>query len=308
MLTDLGYVQIPLLASMLLGGCAAKLGRAVQRRSIDAGLGPTALFPLRLRRPAAAALCAVECAFGIGLILTCGQFGVREARLVRLGTGLLFVVATCTLIELRNVRPDIGCGCFGEFSASPITSRTLARSALLAVAAFGSMAVHPIELPRTAGNAAQLLGLFAAELAGFGLLSPEIREVLVRIGYSKPCELRLLSQEQSLGLLARSAQWRRHGDLLADQQPSDTWRELCWWYFAFPSAHAGRNAELVFAMYLQHRRPTVLTALVDSATGAVLSWPAEPARPVSPRSPRSLRPRLRTAPVARSEMPSRPLG
>ena len=54
MLTTFSYIQIPLLALMLLGGCAAKLGRAVQRRSIDAGLGPTALFPLRLRPLAAA--------------------------------------------------------------------------------------------------------------------------------------------------------------------------------------------------------------------------------------------------------------
>ena len=49
MLTALGQAQIPLLAAMLLGGCAAKFARGIRRRSIDAGLGPTALFPLRLR-------------------------------------------------------------------------------------------------------------------------------------------------------------------------------------------------------------------------------------------------------------------
>ena len=42
-------VQIPLLAALLLGGCATKLVRALRAGSLDAGLGPTALFPMRLR-------------------------------------------------------------------------------------------------------------------------------------------------------------------------------------------------------------------------------------------------------------------
>ena len=49
MLRELGDIQIPVLAFMLLGGCSAKAARAIRRRSITAGLGPTALFPLRLR-------------------------------------------------------------------------------------------------------------------------------------------------------------------------------------------------------------------------------------------------------------------
>lgn len=279
MLTALGDVQIPLLAAMLLGGCLAKLGRVLQVRSIDAGLGPTALFPIRLRRPVAFALCAIEFGFGVGLILTSGQLGrSTPAELVRLGTGLLFLVATCALIELRSVRPDIGCGCFGEFSVTPITGRTILRSAMLAAAALGTIYTRPIRLPQTAGSALSMLLLLLAELAIFGLLSPEVRDVLVRIGYSAPCELRVLSAEQTLAVLQRSAHWRRYSGLIADQQPSDMWRELCWRYITFPSQQDYRDAELVFAVYLQHRRPTVLSALVDSATGAVLPWPAGSAR------------------------------
>src|SRR5260221_10705745 len=129
MLTELGVAQIPLLAAMLVGGCSAKFARAVQRRSIDAGLGPTALFPLKLRPWAAGMLCAVEFGMGIGLIVTAGTLGAgAPAKLVRVGTCLLFVVATCALIELRSIRPDIGCRCFGDFSSTPITTRTLLRS------------------------------------------------------------------------------------------------------------------------------------------------------------------------------------
>jgi hypothetical protein len=181
-------------------------------------------------------------------------------------------VATCALIELRSARPDLGCGCFGDFSSAPITSRTLVRSALLAVAALATVRLPPIQLPRSAGQAGVFLLLFTAELAMFGAISPEVRDLLVRIGYSAPCELRVQSQEQTLAILRRSAQWRRHSDLVSDPRPADAWRELCWRYLTFPSTVA--DAQLVFAVYLLHRRPMVLSALVEVATGAVLPWPA----------------------------------
>ena len=282
MLTDLGDIQIPLLAAMLLGGCAAKVARAIRRRSVGAGLGPTALFPLKLRPLAAGTLCAVELAIGTGLIVTAGSFGAgAAAHLIRLSACLLFVVATCALIELRSIRPDIGCGCFGEFSTSPITARTLTRSILLAAAALGTVWVQPmVRLPQTASAATPTLVMLLAELGLFGLLSPEVRDVLVRIGYSAPCELRLLSQEQTIATLHRSTQWRRHHALIADDQPADVWRELCWRYVAYRSRYNGREAELVFAVYLQNRRPAVLSVLVDAATGAVMPWPVSSGRPI----------------------------
>ena len=290
MLTALGDVQIPLLAVVLLGGCVTKFARVVQRRSVDAGLGPTALFPLRLRKPIAIMVCVAEFGAGNGLILTSGDFGRgNPAALVRLGTGLLFLVATCALIELRNMRPDIGCGCFGDFSTAPVTGRTLARSALLSAAALGTIRLPPIQLPRSGGGAVALLTLFTAEIGLFGLLSPEVRDILVRIGYSAPCELRVISAEQTLAALQRTAQWRRHYSLIADQQPSDMWRELCWRYIVFPSQYGEREAELVFAVYLQPRRPAVLSALVDTATGAVLPWPVSSPHPAPAWWPPSLR-------------------
>src|SRR6266487_3226184 len=173
LLTALGDAQIPLLAAMLLGGSTAKFARSVRRRSIEASLGPTALFPLKLRPWAAAILSAIEFGMGIGLILTAGTLGAgAPARLVRLGTCLLFVVATCALIELRSIRPDIGCGCFGDFSSTPITGRTLLRSVLLAVAALGTVSVPPMQPPRAFGDAVPMLLILVAELVVLAVLSP----------------------------------------------------------------------------------------------------------------------------------------
>jgi hypothetical protein len=290
LLRALGDVQIPLLAAMLLGGCATKAARTIRHWSMDAGLGPTALFPMRLRRPVAMAMCAIELGLGIGLILTSGQGGRGDpARLARLGTSLLFVVATCALIELRNVRPDVGCGCFGEFSTTPVTGRTVARSALLAGAALATIWLPPLQLPQTAGQAVLLLSLLAAELVVIGLLSPEVRETLIRIGYSAPCELRILAAEQTLSALQHSSQWSKHKNLIAEPRPSDVWRELCWRYVAFPSRYAEREAEVVFAVYMQQRRPVIHSALVDTVTGAVLPWPTEPRRRVAAPVPLWLR-------------------
>jgi hypothetical protein len=307
-ITALGDVQIPLLAAMLLGGCAGKFTRTVRHWSMDAGLGPTALFPLRLRRPVAVVMCAAEFGFGVGLILTSGQRGQGgPAEFSRLGTGLLFVVATCALIELRNIRPDVGCGCFGDFSTAPVTGRVLARSALLAVAALATVRLRPVQVPQTTGRAGLLLFFFIAELAVIAALSPEIRQTLVRIGYSAPCELRVLAPEQTLAALQRSAQWRKHCDLISDQHPADMWRELCWRYFAFPSRYGDRDAELVFAVYLEQRRPAVHSALVDTVTGAVLPWPVDAARPASVLLPRWLRGVSERA-ADRTAEPARPPG
>ena len=46
-------LQLLVLAMIMLGAAAAKLSRVLRAGSLSAGLGPTELFPARLRRPAA---------------------------------------------------------------------------------------------------------------------------------------------------------------------------------------------------------------------------------------------------------------
>jgi len=266
-------VQIPLLAAMLLGGCTAKLARTLRPGAGDKGAGPTVLFPMRMRLPLALTMCAVEAGLALGLILTAGsRIGAgAPATCVRLGTFLLFLVATSALIELRQTRPDAGCGCFGDFSTAPVSGRTLARSVLLAIAALATLGLRPIEPPASAGAALELIIVLCVELVVIGILSPEVGEGLIRLGYSEPCELRYIPAARTVAALRRSKAWRRYSGLVSSGTPSDVWRELCWRYVVYPGSVQGRRAEIVFAVFLQHRRPAVHVAVVDAATGLPFS-------------------------------------
>jgi hypothetical protein len=279
-ITAVQEVQIPVLSAMLLAGCAGKLTRTIRLGSMDEGLGPTSLFPLQLRRPMAMLICAIECGLGIGLIVTAGDLGRGEvADALRLGTCVFFTIGLCALLELRTSRPDVGCGCFGDFSTAPVSGRTIARAVLLAIAALSTIGLPPLRLDQPGTGASLLLGIFAAELVVMVALSPELGEGLVRLGYSEPCELRALAVERTLAALRKSAQWRRHADMITADTPADVWREMCWRYVVFPSGYGGRPAEIVFAVYLRQRRPPVLCALVDATTAEVIPWPEPPARP-----------------------------
>ncbi|HTZ91468.1 MAG TPA: MauE/DoxX family redox-associated membrane protein [Streptosporangiaceae bacterium] len=267
-------VQIPLLATMLIAGCATKLLRMGRAAAADGRVGPTALFPMHLRRPVAIALCVAEGGLGIGLIVTAGPFGQpTAANCIRIGCCLLFLIAISALIELRQTRPDVGCGCFGDFSTAPVSGRTLARSALFAIAALTTYNLGPISRPATTAEGLRLAAILVAEMLLIAALSPEVGEGLVRLGYSEPCELRDVPTWRTLTALRRSKYWRRYADLITSDVPVDVWRELCWRYIVYPARYADRPAEVVFAVFLQHRRPVVHVALVDSSTGVALESP-----------------------------------
>ena len=145
-------VQVPLLAVLLIGGCAAKARRGLGARSIDAVIGPTAMFPFRLRRPVGIAISAGEFALGVGLLVTAGRFGTGGPALaVRVATALLFCTAVFALAELRSRRPDVGCGCFGDVSSTPVNWRTITRAALLSAAALASIGARPVHMSRSPG-------------------------------------------------------------------------------------------------------------------------------------------------------------
>jgi hypothetical protein len=310
LLTSIEEVQIPLLAAMLLGASGTKVVQMLRAGSVGVALGPTALFPAHLRKPAAAALCFIEFGLGAGLILTAGTFGSGvPATSIRLASCLLFVVATCALIELRANRPEVGCGCFGDLSKAPVSARALVRSALLALAGLATIWLKPIVRPTSTG-AIQLLAILFVEMLLIGALSPEIGESLIRLGYSEPCELRDVPSLRTLAALRRSRPWRRYSPLITSDTPADVWRELCWRYVVYPSSYEGMPAELVFAVYLQQRRPAIRAALVDSATGQALPWPVTPSgrgrvRLQSAREAPRLRAGVSTPPTApvRTDMP-----
>ncbi len=284
-LTAIREVQIPLIAALMLGACSTKLLRVLRTWSIGDALGPTALFPLRLQKPLAVIFCGIECGLGIGLILTAGRLGHgAPADCIRLGAGLMFMVATSALLELRATRPDVGCGCFGDFSTAPVSGRTLARSALLAAAALSTLGLPAISQPRLGAETTTLLAIMVIELIVLAALSPELGEALVRLGYSEPCELRAVPAERTLAALRRSKHWRRHAGIITSDTPIDVWRELCWRYVVFPARYRGRSTDVIFAVFLQQHRPAIHVALVDVGTGEPVPWP-----PVPPRAGESAR-------------------
>jgi Methylamine utilisation protein MauE len=287
-LAALREVQIPLLALLLIGACLLKLSRVLRARSVDVALGPTALFPLNLRRPVAMAMCAVEMSLGILLLVTAGPFGRgMPATAVRAGTILLMVTAVGALVELRQRRPDVGCGCFGDLSSTPVSLRTITRSAVLAVAAAVTIGVPPVRLPPPGAALALRLTLLAVEFVLIAALSPEIGEALIRLGYSEPCELRVVPVQRTLAALHKSRAWHKHFPVLVSGQPVDVWRELCWRYLVYPGRYGGRDVEVVFAVYLRARRPAVRAAVVDAATDSVLPAIAvlAPPAPVADQRP-----------------------
>ncbi len=296
LLADLQDIQPPLIAGILIGGCMAKLSRVLRstgwrgggcrRRvpsepaiaggrapgpALDAGLGPTQLFPLRLRRPLAMIMCAFEMGLGLALLVTVlpvgtragtALFAPRAATGARIAAAAFFLVAAAALVELRGRRPDLGCGCFGDLSSEPAGCRSLARALLLSGAALISVETPALYLPPRGHGALLFLGVVCAELAVIAALSPELSEALVRLGYTDPCELRLLPADRTLAALRRSRQWRKHAQAITTELPIDMWRELCWRYVVFPYRQDGRNAEVVFAVQLKRRHPVVQAAVL----------------------------------------------
>jgi hypothetical protein len=262
-------VQVPLLAALLLGGCAAKLRRAISTRSIAREMGPTALFPVRLHRPVAIVVCVSELALGVGLLVTAGRFGAGSPALaVRALTVVLFVTAVGALHVLHTRRPAAGCGCFGDLSDTPVNWRTLTRTALFCGAAVATLFAPALHRPASAAEAMAVLGVLVIEVSVLVALSPEFAEVMVRLGHTEPCEVRRLPVARSLSSLRASPQWRQYHRYLLAREPTDVWREGCWRFAVFPGMLTGRRVEVVFAVYLKSRRTRVRVGLYDSSAAS----------------------------------------
>lgn len=271
-LRDVRELQVLLLAVMLLGGCASKGSRVIRDRSFASALGPAGLFPWRLRRPIMLVMCVVEFGLGLALLATAGRFGMGlPAAGVRSATALFFLIATGTLYEVRQRRPDVGCGCFGDLSDTPIGLRTIARAGLLCLSAVAATGAPPLRMPSSSREAAFMVCVLGLELVLIAALSPEIAEIGVRLGYSEPCELRRLPVSRTLAALRVSSQWRRYAGQVVGDAPVDVWREACWRFVVFRGLDGNRPVDIVFAVYLQARRPPVRVAVLDDATDEVLS-------------------------------------
>ncbi|MFC4531022.1 MauE/DoxX family redox-associated membrane protein [Sphaerisporangium dianthi] len=256
----LATAALALLVLFLLLGGGAKLVTAGS--DADPGglsrLGPGVLVPERWREPF-----MIFCAVGEVVLAVCLLF--TRHPLPRWGTITFFSVATYVLWELRRRRPDVGCGCFGEASSSPVGLRSIGRAAVLAGMAV-VVSVVPVSgmdlLSRASWELAAALGTGLALLVA---LSPEWSEAIARVKYRAPCEQRPVPSGRAAARLRASAEWRSHAPLLLADEPSDSWRELCWRFFVYPARTAvGARADVVFAVYLSGRRPPVRVAVVGA--------------------------------------------
>src|SRR5207248_3264944 len=173
-------MQVPLLALVLLGACAAKMSRMLRVRSVLVVLDATSLFPPRLRRPATMAVCLTELCLGVGILLTSGRAWHGWAAGVRLAAALFFLIAMCAVVELRQFRPGLGCGCFGDLSSRPPGLRSVLRAGLLGAAALVSIPGGELTLPPAGPAAALDLGILVAEFLLVAAVSPEVGDVPAR--------------------------------------------------------------------------------------------------------------------------------
>ena len=254
-------VQPPLIAGILIGGAPPSSAGWCASGSIDAALGPTQLFPVRLRRPVAMVMCAIEMALALGcwLILylrsESAPDGAVRARQRPCGSDR----GCC--VPRRHLRAGRAAGAPGPTWAAaasvtsarpPVGGRVAGRSAAArrGRADLRSRA-RPCSLPPR--GAAALL--FARDRRGRdGRWSPPCRRRSARRWSGSATRTRAscgpLPAERTLAALHRSSHWRRHVQaLITAAGPVDMWRELCWRYVVYPGELHGRPVELVFAVF-----------------------------------------------------------
>ncbi|MBV2364342.1 methylamine utilization protein MauD [Streptomonospora sp. NEAU-YY374] len=255
-------VQLPLLAVLLLLGALAKSADRSRR-----GQGPAVLLPPRWRRPATLANGAAEGVLAVAVMVLPGLPG----GLARGAVAALFAGAAVALVVLRRTAPDMGCGCFGSLSTTPVDWRSITRGALLAVAAGVT-----VGLPATGAGvvAAPTLGhgaVLVVEVALLAALSPELVELRKRALSGTPCEVREVPVSTALARLRASDVWRTNAGLVVADDPEDVWRQGCWSLAAFAGRRDGRDVDVVFAIPVEGRRPAVRAAVTDRETGEVLA-------------------------------------
>jgi hypothetical protein len=140
----------------------------------------------------------------------------------------------------------------------------------LCVAAAVTIGLPPLRMPSSAATAEMWLAVLAFELSLIAFLSPELGEILVRLGYSEPCELRRLPVERTMTALHASSPWRRYARQISSAAPIDVWREGCWRFVVYAGVARDRRVDIVFAVYLQSRRPVIRAAVLDAHTDEVL--------------------------------------
>lgn len=257
--------QTVLLATVLMTACVAKLlvrepvhGPLTEVHGVPVPVELRWTAALRHSRPLTLALGAAEGGLGVALLIT-------SHLSVRVAATLSFAAATWVVVELRNRRPDAGCGCFGGLSSKRVGRRSVARAALLTGAAIVSLGGTESGLHLLRADPGPVCLVAVLELALFAALSPELGSLLrMRHRAPVPCERRRSPLTESYATLRASDPWREHRRLLTDSEPLDVWREGCWRLVVFPARLDDQDVEIVFAVSTGERHRTVRVAVVEA--------------------------------------------
>ncbi|WP_393916201.1 MauE/DoxX family redox-associated membrane protein [Halostreptopolyspora alba] len=242
--------------------------------------GAASLLPVSARRWFTRAHGAAE-VVAAGVLLTLTGPGGDTARVA---TATLFAGGVGVLLVLRRRDPEMGCGCFGGLSTTPIGWRVITRAALFAVAAASTVGLDTSGFG-VLGALTPWHGMtIVAEVVLLVALSPESRELAVRLGRRDPCETRVVSVRGTRTRLMLSGVWRANAAFLVNRRPLDVWRRGCWRFLHYSGRRRGRPVDVVFGVPLHGRGSAVRVAITDAETG--VSLPALGATPPGEPEPR----------------------
>lgn len=282
MIDMIAALQPPVLGAVLIWSARVKLfsrhaPAAAQRTALPRLLGQ------RRALPAYRLLGGVELALGALLLLPPARRPAAAAA------ALLAVGFLAYLAYARRAAPASSCGCLSA-RATPVSGRSLARAALLVVAA--SLAVlapggWPAALTTRAPAGPVVL---LAEAALVVALSPELDATWLlplrrlRARLTHPLRggsgLPLLATLQQIQL---SDAYRRVAPLLRSDV-REHWDDSDWRFVGHAARFQGRPVTAVFAVPLADRDPdTVRVAVVDDSTGQTLLALPGTAKPAGPR-------------------------
>lgn len=158
--------------------------------------------------------------------------------------GALLATVTMYALWARHVSPTADCGCTGSRSRAQITYGTFARNGVLGALLILAAVSHPTGLRAGGVAAVAIAAVETALILGVGF--PELRTAS-RGRRRRRCESMPVDAAHALRQLRRTPIWREVRAVLSSFAVVDSWREGCWYYFAFEATYQASAATAVFS-------------------------------------------------------------
>lgn len=187
-----------------------------------------------------------------------------------------FAGASLYLLVALKVAPERPCGCFGR-SDTPVSPKTVVRA--LSLVLIGALYAFEASSPsRHLGGFQAWLGI-SVMLAVIAALSPEIEVSLAKLAQFRGARCLATSDPDPVAykrMLARTRAWHALEPHLIGSEPTDKWREGCWYYVSYAALHDGVVATATFGLRLPPGRCLCHGVLRRGLIGQpLLALPAE---------------------------------